>query len=72
MRSRWKAGVFTLLLVVGCSRSGGSGPPQSLHAFASSETPITTQRVTPAEGGWRVASDGAGSVRLFEVPTAGL
>jgi hypothetical protein len=72
IRSRWKVGVFILLVVAGCSRSGGSGPPQSLHVFASSETPITTSGVTPAEGGWRVASDGAGSVRLFEVPAPGL
>jgi hypothetical protein len=72
MRSDCLAILAILLAIAGCSRPGASAAPETLHAFTSEERPITTTGVAPADGGWKIERQGAGSVPLFEVPTTGL
>lgn len=72
MGSRWITVLVSAFVVAACSGRGGSAAPQSLHAFAPSEPPITQNGVTRAEGGWKIERDTTGSVPLFEVPAAGL
>jgi len=72
MRPALQTLLVIMVALAGCSSAGTSAPPQTLHAFSANERPITTSGVAPAEGGWRIERDAAGSVPLFEVPTAGL
>jgi hypothetical protein len=66
MRGSWKTWLVVAAVIAGCSRAGTGGPPQTLHRFASNETPITRSGVTPTDGGWAVERAAAGSVPLFE------
>ena len=49
-----------------------AGPPQPLRAFSTSERLITQDGVSVEEGGWRIESGQARTVRLFEAPDPGV
>lgn len=57
---------------IACTASGPAGPTERMHAFGPSDRPITQTGVIADADGWRIARDGAGSVRLFEVDNLGV
>jgi hypothetical protein len=49
-----------------------AGPPQPIRQFSLSDKPITQDGVSADQGGWRIASQGQGTIRLFEVAQPGI
>lgn len=49
-----------------------AGPPQALRVFSDGEPTITLDGVSADSEGWRIESEEARTVRMFEVPEPGV
>lgn len=49
-----------------------AGPPQTLRAFGAGETTITLDGVSVESDGWRIESEEARTVRMFEMTEPGV
>jgi hypothetical protein len=53
-------------------RSQPAGPAETVRTFGPSDRPITESGISIDEGGWRIETREAGSVRLFELAEPGV
>ena len=53
-------------------RSQPAGPAETVRTFGPSDRPLTESGISIDEGGWRIETREAGSVRLFEFAEPGV
>ncbi len=73
-RMRWLGACVGVLVAVACQPGTphAAGPPVIIKRFATDDTPIAKTGVRAEDGGWRIESPSARTVRLFEIDKPGV
>lgn len=75
MERMWSLGACVgVLVAVGCQagKPQPAGPPVTIKRFVKADTPIAKTGVREEDGGWRIESPDARTVRLFEIDKPGV